>query len=94
MPRPTKPRTIGCKPIASCFKPNGVPATQLASLQLQADEFEALRLADALQMQQQEAAEMMGISRQTFGNIIKRARYKVACSLVEGKVLTLPKREE
>ncbi|HAS6361615.1 TPA: DUF134 domain-containing protein [Vibrio vulnificus] len=94
MPRPKKPRTIGCLPKASCFKPNGIPAHNLPRIALEADELEALRLADVLQLHQLEAAQSMGVSRQTFGNIIKRARNKVALCLVEGKVLTLPNQSQ
>ncbi len=32
MPRPKKPRTIGCLPKASCFKPNGIPAHNLPNV--------------------------------------------------------------
>jgi len=48
MPRPKKPRTIGCLPKASCFKPNGIPAHNLPRIALDADELEALRLADVV----------------------------------------------
>src|SRR5690606_23022256 len=76
MPRPRKPRHIGCRPPASCFKPNGIPASNLQAETLDADELEALRLADLLQMNQIDAAQCMGVSRQTFGNIVKCARHK------------------
>ena len=51
---------------------------------MEADELEALRLADRDGLYQEEAASSMGVSRQTFGNIIERARYKVTSALVEG----------
>ncbi|MBU2711802.1 DUF134 domain-containing protein [Zooshikella harenae] len=38
-------------------------------------EFEALRLVDFIGMQQQEAANQMGVSRQTLANIVKTARF-------------------
>jgi predicted DNA-binding protein (UPF0251 family) len=57
------------------------------------DELEALRLADLEGMSQQEAAEQMGVSRQTFGNTVKKARWKVAKSLVEGNALIFPSKE-
>lgn len=87
MPRPKKCRRICGRPAHSCFKPNGVPMEQLQQTRFLPEEFEALRLADHNGLSQQEAAEQMEVSRQTFGNIIQQARYKVATCLVEGKAL-------
>jgi rubrerythrin len=44
-------------------------------------------LADLEGLYQEKAAENMGISRQTFGNIVESARRKVADVLVNGKSL-------
>ena len=60
---------------------------QLNKVELLAEELEALRLADLEDLSQAEAAASMGVSRQTFGNIVKRARAKVAQSLVHGQAL-------
>jgi predicted DNA-binding protein (UPF0251 family) len=62
---------------------------ELGQIEILPEEFEALRLADHQSMSQQEAADQMGVSRQTFGNIISRARFKVATALVEGKALMM-----
>lgn len=48
------------------------------------DEYEALRLADVEQLQHDQAAECMGVSRQTFGRILDIAHGKVARALVGG----------
>lgn len=89
MARPKKPRNICTHAAYSCFKPNGVPMSELQSIELLADELEALRLADKEGLNQIDAAVQMQVSRQTFGNIIKRARCKVATSLIEGYALKL-----
>lgn len=89
MPRPLKPRRLGCRPAYHCFKPNGVPMTSLETLVLAPDELEALKLVDQQGLQQQAAAVEMGISRQTLGNILARARHKVAQALVNGMALEL-----
>lgn len=89
MPRPKIPRTICGRPANSCFKPNGIPMTQLEQVNLAADEFEAIRLVDLEGLQQQEAATKMGVSRQTLANVLKRARYKVADCLLQGKALMM-----
>jgi|GEM_PF-99426 predicted DNA-binding protein (UPF0251 family)/predicted Fe-Mo cluster-binding NifX family protein len=56
---------------------------------LRPDEVEALRLADLEGRYQEEAACMMGISRQTFGRILERAHKKVADAIVNGRALTI-----
>ena len=53
------------------------------------DELEAIRMADLESMYQEEAAELMGVSRQTFGNILKAAHAKVADCLVNAKKLKI-----
>ncbi len=91
MARPIIERNIRCRPAHSCFKPNGIPMTELEQVSLLPDEFEAIRLSDLNGLNQQACADQMGISRQTFGNIIKRARAKTAQSIIEGKALMLSK---
>ena len=61
----------------------------LEEIELALDEVEAMRLTDVEDMYQAEAAERMGISRQTLGNIIARAHKKVATAILEGKALRI-----
>ncbi|ABL65486.1 DUF134 domain-containing protein [Chlorobium phaeobacteroides] len=89
MARPVKCRKIGCDPEFRLFKPAGVPATLLETVDLSFDEFEAIRLADFEGLYQEAAAQQMHVSRQTFGNIIASARHKVSQMLVSGKQLTV-----
>ena len=93
MARPKKCRRICGRPAHSCFKPNGIPLKNLKKVEILAEEFEAIRLADYENMSQQKAADQMGVSRQTFGNIINRARFKVASGLIEGNALVLDDKE-
>lgn len=51
------------------------------------DEAESLRLADLEGLHQDDAAQRMNVSRQTFARIVESARRKVAQALVEGKAL-------
>jgi predicted DNA-binding protein (UPF0251 family) len=76
-------------PGSSLFKPAGIPAYSLAEVIVTVDEFEALRLADYEALYQEQAAERMGVSRQTFGRIVEAARKKVAQALVEGLALRI-----
>jgi len=71
------------------FKPRAIPLRVLAETALESDELEALRLADMEGCYHEEAALRMKISRQTFGNIVKAARKKVADALVSGKAIRL-----
>jgi predicted DNA-binding protein (UPF0251 family) len=68
--------------------------SELESVRLRADEFEALRLVDLQGLQQQEAAVEMGVSRQTLANVLKAARYKVVECLTQGKALLMEKHTE
>ena len=87
MGRPKIPRIICGQPAESCFKPNGIPMSQLEHVKLNADEFEALRLVDLLGMQQQQAAVEMQVSRQTLANLVKSGRKKLVDCLMHGKAL-------
>lgn len=89
MVRPRKQRHVRCTPGASYFKPRGVPMRMLEEVVLSVEEFEALRLADKENMYQEEAAKRMNVSRQTFGNIVKKARHKIADALTGGKALKI-----
>ncbi len=77
-------------PKFSLFKPNGVPANQLIKTSIELDEFEAIRLVDLNELSQQDAAKLMQVSRQTFANILKKARKKVSSALINGEALILP----
>ena len=85
--RPCRARRVDAEPPSTIYKPAGVPARLLEWVELALDEFEALRLCDGQGLDQDEAAQLMGISRPTLGRILERARCKVACVLAEGKAL-------
>ena len=89
MPRPFKCRLVESLPPADYFKPRGVPLGSLEVVNLTLDEFEAVRLADYEGMYQEKAAERMGVSRQTFGNIVEAARKKIADALVNSKAIRI-----
>jgi predicted DNA-binding protein (UPF0251 family) len=71
------------------FKPRGIPLDRLDEVTLKLDEWEAIRLADWEGLYQEEAAGRMGISRQTFGNIIESAHKKIADVLLHAKALKI-----
>jgi len=69
-------------PSVRCFLPDGCPRTEAVCLSL--EELEAVRLADLLELDQEEAAFYMGISRKAFWNDLTNARRKIATALVYG----------
>ena len=82
MPRPPIERSVAGVPRVTLFKPAGVPARELEQLQLAVDELEAIRLVDLEGLSHEQAAEVMGVSRQTVGRVLERGRAKVAEALV------------
>ncbi len=89
MPRPEIQRQVEYCLNATHFKPQGIPLRMLETVALAKDELEAIRLTDLEGLYQEQAAEQMGVSRQTLGNILKRARSKIAEALIEGKTIQL-----
>ena len=89
MARPRNCRRVGSMPESNYFKPRGIPLSMLEEVILAVDEFEAIRLADLENLYQEQAAEKMNVSRQTFGRIIDSAHKKVADALVKGKALKI-----
>jgi uncharacterized protein len=89
MPRPCRCRRIRCSPDTNYFKPRGIPLDMLKEVNLALDELEAVRLADWERLYQEDAARKMGISRQTFGNIINSAHRKIADVLLNAKALKI-----
>jgi predicted DNA-binding protein (UPF0251 family) len=76
-------------PPVTYYKPRGVPLATLQCVELTVDELEAIRLADSEHLYQEDAAQRMNVSRQTFGRILDAAHAKVADALVNGKALSI-----
>jgi len=89
MPRPKKCRRIGFIPKYRKYGPRDTIQLSEEIILLQLDELEAIRLKDIEKLDQSEAAERMGVSRQTFQNIIESAREKIARSLINGIELSI-----
>lgn len=87
MARPSKPRFVTGEPQVDYFKPRGIPMRDLEQERLSVEELEAIRLTDVEGLYQEDAAQRMEISRQTFQRLLSSAREKVARCLVEGKAL-------
>ena len=89
MVRPKCPRFIAEAPNTAYFKPRGIPLCDLQETILSFDELEAVRLADAEGLYQEEAARQMQVSRATFGRIVESAHHKIADALINGKAIKI-----
>ncbi len=89
MPRPRICRRVQCEPSVQYFKPRGVPLPNLEVVSLAVDEFEAIRLKDFEDFEQEAAAGRMGISQPTFHRVLESARKKIADALVKGKAIRI-----
>ncbi len=89
MRSPYRKRRVHLPPRYRDFKPAGLPRKMLKSMILTLDEFEAIRLADYLGKEHQEAAQRMNISRPTFTRLIAKARQKVARAIIDGMELVI-----
>ena len=87
MARRKKRRRVSFLPELNHFRP--ISKVRRPRVILERDEVEALRLADFDGIDQEKAAEKMGISQSTFQRILERARHKVSEALIIGKELLL-----
>jgi len=89
MPRPRLCRRIQFNPNVTYFKPRGVPMRLLEVIELTAEELEALRLKNAKNLDQEEAAKKMNTSQSTFQRILASAYKKITEALIEGKAIEI-----
>ena len=89
MPRPLKQRRVSGTLGERVFRPAGKPARSLAHVTLRCDEAASVRLAALQGLYQADAANRMGVSRQTFGRIVESARRKIADAIINGKCLRI-----
>lgn len=87
MVRPTKFRRVEFFPENTYFVPWGKPKCEIEEIVLKVEELEAMRLKDIEELNQEQCAERMQVSRQTFQNIIDSSRKKIATALTEGKAI-------
>ena len=86
--RRKKVRYIQKMPKVSQFSPRGKPGRP-DEIELKVDEYEAIKLADFQGYDQSEGAMAMGISRPSFGRILRNGRKIIADALVNGKIIRI-----
>lgn len=89
MPRPRKCRRIAFMPGINYYKPAGVPLRFLDEVCLSFEEIEAVRLKDLEDLDQEQSAGRMNISRSTFQRVLESARRKIADALLNGKAIRI-----
>ena len=89
MGRIPKWRRVNFIPQITYFKPAGVPLASLQEVCLSIEEAEATRLKDLEELEQEECAQRMNISRTTFARVLSSARQKVADALLNGKAIRI-----
>jgi uncharacterized protein len=82
--RPRMQRTIAGTSESRCYKPC-CQAGAGDGISLQPEEIELIRLIDLEGLEQEEAAEKLGVSRKTAWRDLHEARRKIADALVNGK---------
>ena len=87
MARPTRCRKICIEPAYDRFRPEGLPTG--TKINMTVDEYETIRLIDLNKCTHEQCAQQMGISRTTVTEIYESARYKLADSIVHGKLLSI-----
>lgn len=87
MPRPKLQRKMFSPPFMEGFKPFGTPINDVGAVTLLYEEYEAIKLTDYHQYNQEEAAKQMNVSRPTFTRIYDKARKTIAKAFVEGKAI-------
>lgn len=82
-------RYVHSNPSVKGFRPICKQGRQINTIVLSLDEFEAIRLLDHQNLNQEEAAVQMNVSRPTLTRIYQKARNKFATALVEGCILLI-----
>lgn len=93
MVRPRKIRKIRFSPEVTYFKPRGIPLQSLRDVNLEHDEFEAIRLKYVENLGQTDCAKKMHISQSTFQRILTSANQKIAEALVKGMAIRIEEGE-
>lgn len=73
------------------FKPRGVPLSNLVETKITDEELETLRLRYIENLDQQTAAEKMGISQSQYQRDISTVLEKISKALIEGNAISVGK---
>lgn len=71
------------------FRPFGIPHCKTGTVVMKYEEYESIRLINYQNLDQEDAAGQMNISRPTFTRIYNSALKQIARSFVEGKAIVI-----
>jgi len=89
MARPQKSRKLCNPPKMKGFTPFGLLRCETEPISLKCEEYESIKLMNYDELNQDAAAEQMGISRPTFTRIYNQALKTITKAFVEGKSLLI-----
>lgn len=89
MPRCKKKRCCRHLDGEKVFKPIGLPLKEIEMVEIELDEFEAIRLCDLEGKSQIEASEVMQVSRGTIQRLLASGRKKLVGALLESKSIKI-----
>lgn len=89
MPRESKCRKVAFLPPVKAYNPVGVSLADIQEVVFKVEEIEAIRLKNHLNLEQEECASLMEISRPTFQRILTEAYAKVADAFTNGKAIRI-----
>jgi len=93
MPRPRKKRCCRRYKADRIYKPRGIPLTDIETTVLSLDEFEAMRLCDIENMDQEQAGKQMGVSRGTIQRLLYEARKKIIEAILHNNAILINLKE-
>jgi len=87
--RPRVSRSLEGGPSARCYAPQCDSDKNGEVVSLLPEEMAAISLIDLQQMEQEQAASVLGVSRKTIWRDIHEARRKIADALINGKTIQM-----
>ena len=93
MPRPRKHRCCRRYAADRVYKPQGIPLVQVDTTSIGLDQFEAVRLCDAEQLDQETAGERMGVSRGTVQRLLYGARKQIVEAILHNHAIVINLKE-
>lgn len=94
MPRPRKARTLESVPSPAIYIPAGWTKNEATPVEVAIEDFEIMRLTDGHNLNIEEAAQKVGVSRSTAGRMLERARRAIALGIENRSPLYLDASKE
>jgi predicted DNA-binding protein (UPF0251 family)/predicted Fe-Mo cluster-binding NifX family protein len=94
MPRPRKARTLESVPSPAIYLPAGGTKLDTAPVEVAIEDFEIMRLTDGHNLNIEEAAQKVGVSRSTAGRMLERVRRAIALGIENRSPLYLDASKE